>query len=633
MHASGNPAKDVRHDPRWRRARNRAAKAGLILLGFSAFFLLLLFPIPSSGAIFGTVDTLFGPALSNTYLNRIKGAVLGQPFGQAMYPADIARYGETGIGSASIFMFFRVLGANDTYSLYLTQVTMLSLMAWATALLARLYTGSQKIALFVALIFCTSNFVWADIDHLPIHFYFFPLISAYCLKRAVGERKPKLILAAGVAGGLQMYFSVQVFIYQSILLGVIVLTNLRDLLRSYQWHERAYFAGTYVLIPMPLFLFYLNTVLNLGVIDVFSLSQWEEVYTLQLSDFFKTLPNKLFMYPFAEPSAGGWPRVAHSAFVGLATPALAIFGVRRFTSDKLELTLFGALGVLFSLGRSIEIAGTAIPSPLVLFYKYVPLSQYLRVELRSYSLALLAMSVLAGMGWLTIADRLRGWHRRLPSVGLVAVTLFIAVENFSWPLNVYELKQYPAIPRGYVAFFENKPDARILDLPSNSTDWPDYIDEIIYVIWQTKHKRDILGGVTGHFPPSRLETQRNVDLLPSDEAFDYFEDLGVTHFVWHDSPFLVCHIPHSTSGCDPETGERLGIVEEGYSWLNGSESLQLVYRDEMIRIYELRYRTTTTGALTCSVRGSDLRAGSTLDHNSQKVVPEQRGGPMLGRQR
>jgi hypothetical protein len=173
-------------------------------------------------------------------------------------------------------------------------------------------------------------------------------------------------------------------------------------------------------------------------------------------------------------------------------------------------------------------------------------------------------------------------------MGLIVVSLLAAAENISWPLNPYETITYPAIPEGYVEYFTDKSDALILDLPSNSTTWPDYIDEVIYVIWQTKHERNILGGVSGYYPPSRIETQHNADRLPSEEAFRYFQDLGVTHFVWHNSPFLVCHRPHSELGCDPVTGKRPGMAAEGYAWLDATPFLNLVFKNDGLRVYELR---------------------------------------------
>jgi hypothetical protein len=155
-------------------------------------------------------------------------------------------------------------------------------------------------------------------------------------------------------------------------------------------------------------------------------------------------------------------------------------------------------------------------------------------------------------------------------------------------VNAFELLKYPEVPPAYVSFFRDKPEALILDLPSKSTAWPFYIDDIIYVLWQTKHERNILGGVNGYFPQFRIDAQRFTDKLPSAAAFRYFRRLGTTHFVWHKSPFLVCRCPQSPLGCDPATGRRDATESQGPEWLDSTPFLSLVFEDESVKIYELR---------------------------------------------
>ena len=557
----------------------------LVLGGFFAFFLLLLLPIPLSGSMLGSADSLFIPALSNTYLNQVKAAISGELLGRSMYPASIARYGETILGVAGMFMVFRGVGFSNVYAQYLTQVSQLSLMAFAAFLLAKQYSRSWACAAFAGFAFSTSNYLWADIDHLPIHFYWLPLLCIVFLKRAAEGGRSRALLAAGVVGGLQMYFSVQVYVYQTLMVGVIILFNFRELWRGYSLREKGLFAAGYTLLALPLVLFYLNTVLNLGVMDPFPRGTFEGFFALQLRDFGSALPGKLIRYWFVRSTEGGWHRVSHSAFIGFAIPVLAMLGLKPLSKRKLELAAIMAVGLLFALGSSIQLGETRVVSPLNVFYQFFPLAQYLRVGHRSYSLAILAASLLAGIGLDRVAKRFGG-RKRGAALVLVAFVV-VAGENISWPLNEYETLKYPSIPDGYVEFFRDKPEAVILDLPSNSTSWPLYIDDIIYVIWQTEHKRNIVGGVSGYFPPSRIDAQHYINGLPSTEAFQYFMDLGVTHFVWHDSPYLVCHAPHATYGCDPLTGTRSATVERAYPWSDGSLFLKLVFRNDYIFIYEL----------------------------------------------
>jgi hypothetical protein len=560
--------------------------------GFLAFFLLLLLPVPLSRSLLGSVDTLFIPALGNTVLNRIVSAFSGEFVGSAMYPGGILRYGETAFGTGSVFLLFRFLGANDVFAVYLTQVVLLSLTALTTVILAERLTGSFSSAVLAAFIFTTSNFVWADIDHLPIHAYFLPILSMYFLIRTTEEGNRNLMVA-GLLGGAQAYFSLQVYAYQTLMLAVLALFHARKL-RKIPGRQKVLAALAYAVIALPLVLFYLYTVIRLHPVDAWPRSSYDAAYSMGLLDFFGHLPGKLLQYPFTHTSAGGWVNVAHSGFPGLLAPILALLGLRGLDRERLVWLTIGLIAFFFTLGTTVDVGGTSLTSPLILFYKYVPLSQYLRVEIRAYSLVLLGMSMLAGFGWRRVSAGLGKWRRGLPGLGLALAFAIVAAENISWPLNVYEKLRYPNVPPGYVQYFKDKPEALILDLPSASTVWPLYIDDAIYVLWQTQHKRNILGGVNGYFPPSRIEVQHLTDELPSAVAFRQFQRLGVTHIIWHKSLHLVCHPPHGDVGCDPETGQRSVLSSEGFDWLNTSAFVHLVYEDDDLKIFELRSLSNTS---------------------------------------
>ena len=554
-------------------------------LGFLLLFLLLLSHAPLTDSFYGSVDNLFVPVLGNTVVNLLRSSVTGEFVGRAMYPANILAYGETAFGTGLLFVALRFIGASDVLAVYIVQVVLLTLMAVAATVLAERLTGSFQAGLLAAFIFTTTNFVWADIDNLPIHFYFFPLLSLYFLIKAAEDGDARALVIAGILGGVQAYFSLQVFAYQSLLLSAFGLAHFRSLWRL-PGRQRASFAFAYALIGLPLILFYLNTVIWLNPQDAWPRSVNEAIYQLHLPDLTAALPGKAVAYGFVHESPGGLTRVAHSAFPGLVAPVLALLGLLLLTRNKVALLLVGTGSLLFSLGTTVEIAGRTWDTPLVLFYRYVPLSQYLRVGLRAYTLVLLALSILAGFGWARILKfsgvRLGG---RLRATLLAAVLAFIAAENISWPVNAFELLSYPRIPPGYVQYFLDKPQVLILDMPSQSTEWPFYTDDVIYALWQTKHKRNIMGGVNGYYPPSRLEVQDLTDRLPSTAAFRELRAKGLTHIVWHKSEFLVCRRIHAIAGCHPETGKRWPYEQRGPGWLTSIPFLHLVHEDQDIVIY------------------------------------------------
>jgi len=570
-------------------ARQRA----LIFAGFLGFFLLLLLPVALSGSLLGSLDSLFGIALSNTFINRMRAALFGEFVGQAMYPADIARYGETGIGVAGLFILFRVAGANDVYAAYLSQAMLFSLMAFSMVLFAQHYTQRLSTAVFAGLVFSTTNFIWANVDDLVIHFYFLPLISAHFLKQAIEHRRARDLLAASIVGGLQVYLSSYVFIYQTMLLGLLLMVSFGDWWRGFSLRNKLLAVALYVLIPMPRVLFYAQTVAQLGITDVWPSAALAKCYFLQLPRLISTLPDKLIQYPFVHTfiTESPFPQFCpsrHLAFPGLVVPALAILGARAFKRSTLELVLIALTGLAFALGSVVKVGERELVSPIQLFYEHLPMAQFLRIGFRSYTLSVLALSVLAAAGLERMQSSLARHSRRLASAALVLSLLVILAENISWPLNRYEIIPYPEIPDGYAEFFEDKTEALILDLPSLSAGWPGYIDEVYYLLWQTRHKRNILGGVFGYYPPSRVEVQQHADLLPSDAAFAYFRQLGVTHFVWHNSPHLHSRVPNSFNTISQSVSLHEKEPGRDFGWLNDSSYLHVVFHNDLITIYELQ---------------------------------------------
>jgi hypothetical protein len=557
-------------------------------LGFFVLFLVLLSHAPRLNSFYGSVDNLFIPVLGDTVMNRMRSAMTGEFVGRAMYPANILAFGETAFGTGLVFVALRFLGASDVVAVYLVQVGLLTSMALATTILTKRLTGSLPAGLLGAFIFTTCNFVWADIDNLPIHFYFFPLLSLYLLIKAAEDRNGRALVLGGILGGMQAYYSLQVFAYQTLLLAVFALVHGRALWKLPS-RQRATFVLAYVLIALPLILFYLNTVFRLDPQDAWPRSINEQIYNLQLADLAATMPGKLISYPFVHDSVGGLTRISHSGFPGLVAPILAIIGLWPLRGNRLFFFMAGLVSLLFTLGTTVEIAGRTWQTPLVLFYKYFPLSQYLRVGLRAYTPVLLVLSVLAAFGWARVSTVVAAHTGRgVRILSLAAVIGVIAAENITWPVNSFELLPYPRIPAGYAEYFADKPDVVILDLPSRSTSWPFYTDDVIYALWQTKHQRHILGGVNGYYPQTRLDVQLYTDNLPGPRAFRRLQNMGMTHLVWHMSPFLVCRPIHSDMGCDPATGQRDVAEAQGPEWLDNTQSLELVFEDQDVRIYELK---------------------------------------------
>ena len=69
----------------------------------------------------------------------------------------------------------------------------------------------------------------------------------------------------------------------------------------------------------------------------------------------------------------------------------------------------------------------------------------------------------------------------------------------------------------------------------DSEDLFEWNREIIYMNRQTYHRQNVVNGVHGYFPRTRLEAQRLVDALPAPDAFAGLRALGVDYVVYHHS--------------------------------------------------------------------------------------------------
>jgi len=115
------------------------------------------------------------------------------------------------------------------------------------------------------------------------------------------------------------------------------------------------------------------------------------------------------------------------------------------------------------------------------------------------------------------------------------------VENVPVPLKSFAGRQF-ATPAPVVReFFDGQRGKVLLNLPSrpggalfrDSQDLFEWNRELIYMNRQTYHRQNIVNGVHGYFPRTRLELQRLVDALPAPEAFAGLREFGVDYIVYH----------------------------------------------------------------------------------------------------
>ena len=165
-------------------------------------------------------------------------------------------------------------------------------------------------------------------------------------------------------------------------------------------------------------------------------------------------------------------------------------------------------GLLMSLGPAPALDGAPVALPAVyeLFLRYVPGFDGLRVASRAAVLFVLALSLLAGVGAAVL-------QRRFGTAGAVVATLAAAAHlQVQWmgplPLDTPTAGLGVSVPPEYLrpstvtpviyrAVALTPPDATIAELPYGD---PGY--DLRYMFFGLRHRRRLINGYSGVFPPS-----------------------------------------------------------------------------------------------------------------------------------
>jgi len=588
------------------------------LLFFTLFFLSLFSQFPLDKSIPGNCDSWLVISLSNTYMDKLRACVTDEEAGRAMFPVEnVLAYGESAPGSALIFIFYRLLGLNDYLAYYGYISTIFILTAFGVYLLATLYVEFRLAALFAGFAFACSNLFFAHIDDSIIFFYFLPALSIFFLVRYFREQKKEFLFISALIGGLEVYFSVYVFIYETIALMVFFVCRFLNH-PGKTAGEVIRWCSVYGIVACPFFLYYLSVLHNLDIVIPFDPSDVITRMSLNLRDPFLILPGNL-LYKGIEPPSQGvyWMFVRHYAFIGWLVILMALVSLFKLNRENVQFWIIALLGIFLAFGFTIQIGDMQIHTPYYYLYRWIPYLAFLRVTIRAYFLFSFAVSILSAMGLSLLMRWLRCTKGKSAFLLVAAVIAVHFVENTPFPLKGYPVGQYVELPEEYRAFTDGAKGSVILDLPSRFSvtysNWNEeifqepsefiykkrknqpgllidrgpqifleshknlfeYNRDIIYMNWQTKHKQNIVGGINGYFPTSRVIFQRKIMDLPKREALQWLKGQGVTHIVFHkDMVFageesLLDNLKGSPYITNIREGERLAVftfVQEENEW-------------------------------------------------------------------
>jgi hypothetical protein len=236
---------------------------------------------------------------------------------------------------------------------------------------------------------------------------------------------------------------------------------------------------------------------------------------------------------------GTWPIHAEPAWPGLVVlllaPVGAVTGWRARGRLRQTAIVGGAitlLGVILASGAAPS--GIRAYSPYRLLFEYVPGFSALRATGRAWSVGMLGLGLLAGLGALAVMRWIgtASSRRRRVGVGVVAVLLVVfLVEGFA-PWKDLPDVRVPAVDQQLARIHE---PGGVVYLPML---YPDPIGEAVSGFRQaenvyatTAHHRPTPNGYSGYQPPSFKRLSRQMQDLPSEDALDALRRIGVRFVV------------------------------------------------------------------------------------------------------
>jgi len=443
-------------------------------------------------------------------------------------------FSEHFLGQSVLTLPFYWVSGNLLVSYNVAFLASFFLTGLGTFLLTRALTGNEIPALIAAVVAAFNEYrlVW-ELGHLHVLSLQWLPFALYALHRYFEtDARRYLALAAAALVALNL-FSIYYMAYCAPLILLFVLFELANkgrwrMLRV--WLELWATAALVVVATLPVMLPYVEVQQRLGIQR--SLAEVMQ-YSATVDQYGQALP-------------GLFPALV-LALVGLG----GVFADGRSTTRWLALMTFvlATVSFWFSLGPGIQFEGERLAIPaLYQLLQALPGYDGLRVPARFASLFLLFLGILAGLG---VAALERRWPRIVRAAVIPATLAWVIwVAPYPLPLNqplrseglaeppafLTPLKQPPSI---YQAVDSLGPGVILVEFPFGDAGY-----DLRYMYFAAGHRRRLLNGYSGIFPPSFVQRQRvlarpTLDPQAAARAIQQATHAIVHRTAWNDNSGVV----------------------------------------------------------------------------------------------
>jgi len=448
------------------------------------------------------------------------------------------------------FLLLRVLGASDGVAFNLVLLGLYVVALAGAYSLGRWLTGRTELGIVAAIAFAFGGYSLAHISHAQLLLLGLFPIGFLLLFRLLDDRTVRNAVLFGFVNvaillGALYYAAIYAVCVVVIIAGYLVARKLRPgpgLVRGLT------IAGAITLLALPFLWPYFSLGKTRPLVPEWGLKPVDLV----------TPAFGSYLYGGLDAHAATRPaRVEHTFFPGFAVLAFGAIGLiavvvitvalrrrraRASASDGSStvvpadrllyvwlLVAAGAVSVVLALGP--EVAGVTMPFRF--FYDHVPAFDGIRVASRLAVPGLLALAVLAALGFGAVTNRWR--NGAVVAVATAAVAGFVLLE-LAAPISHTRLPTDHDTLAVYEAL-KSKPGGAVAELPiadaglSGGPAWA--FVEAPRMIYSTIDWKPRFNGYSGDFPDEYVADLRQLNAFPAPDALAVAQRLRIRYVVLH----------------------------------------------------------------------------------------------------
>ena len=507
---------------------------------FILFFGLIFIRFPLNNSFIGNIDIWFYVWQWNDFFDRITDTAT---WGQVLYPEDnFRRLVGSSFGYGLLYTPYKFILGDDVWCFYAVLLTIMVLNGLALSLIFRELGIDTRIAVVMAVVVFANNYTLSNLENFNAYSLFPGLFSMYLLMRSYKVNKGKwgMLVLSGILAGLQVYYSIYLFLFQWVLL-TLLFVYIHE--RHKQIGRLAIWFVCMVLVIIPFFAqrAEMSEYLNIPALQEQLFLSNESHSISFFKDWFRISKGNL-IYPAMTDIENPWRYGARSAFFGFATYVLVllaiIYHLRNSVSRKWKIWLTVALlgTMLVSTGPLFRTSYYAFQTPIGWINTIMPDTLVIRHLFRAHLLTILLFAFISAF---YLQHKLKDRPAMMNRLLIVFLVVFV-IENIPFKDPVYDYSKYKEPPAALIDALQLIPErSNLFFLPSchiiqSEAQVTDQINpmnrEYIYMNWKNFFEYNTFNGRMGYLTNTSYENTlltcnmnaTNFDQLIEQNDIDYF---------------------------------------------------------------------------------------------------------------